>query len=169
MTFPAVVIRTISSPNIVIHTALSGPAAIPLKKCLPSAKVVIFPVVVIRTTQLWELWWLLNHSAPSGPSMIPVGFEMPRPLKSVTFPLVVIRPIVLLPPLVNHSARSGPAVIPAGKEIPRRLKMVAFPRTVIRPIESLPLVNHSAPSGPTVRLCGVSDAGRRRSRSRRRR
>src|SRR5580704_4351947 len=32
----------------------------------------------------------------------------------VTVPVVVIRPIVLLPALVNHSAPSGPAVIPSG-------------------------------------------------------
>ena len=36
----------------------------------------------------------------------------------MTFPAVVIRPIVLLKVLVNHSAPSGPAVIASGVLMP---------------------------------------------------
>jgi hypothetical protein len=36
------------------------------------------------------------------------------PVKLVTAPAVLIRPIESLPALVNHNAPSGPAVIPPG-------------------------------------------------------
>ena len=68
-----------------------------------------FPVVVIRPIEL--LRKLVNHSAPSGPAVIPSGPRMSGPVWLVTVPVVVIRPIELLR-LVNHSAPSGPAVIP---------------------------------------------------------
>ena len=66
---------------------------------------------------------LVNHSAPSGPAVIPVGLTMPVPVEAmVTVPEVVIRPIEPVPYwppawLVNHSAPSGPAVIPNGSSI----------------------------------------------------
>ena len=75
----------------------------------------------------------------------------------MTFPAVVIRPIVLLPKLVNHSAPSGPAVISAGNRISGPEWLVIYPVVVMRPIEAT-LVNHSAPSGPTVRPDGVTVA-----------
>ncbi len=43
---------------------------------------------------------------------------MPAPVKVVTTPAVVTRPIVSLLALVNHKAPSGPLVIPMGASIP---------------------------------------------------
>ena len=60
----------------------------------------------------------MNQSAPSGPAVMPPGSLIPAPVKVVTTPAVVMRPIVLLPALVNHRAPSGPLVIPAGASIP---------------------------------------------------
>jgi hypothetical protein len=56
----------------------------------------------------------VNHSAPSGPTVMPVGkLSCPAIGNSVTTPAVVMRPI--LPKLsANHSARSGPVVMPLG-------------------------------------------------------
>src|SRR5712691_6449063 len=77
-------------------------------------------------------------------------------VKAVTTPVVVMRPIELLPLLVNHNAPSGPAVIPCGDEMVGSVKMVTVPAVVMRPIElragaeMLQLVNHNAPSGPAV-------------------
>src|SRR5215469_3536636 len=43
---------------------------------------------------------------------------MRGPVKVVTVPVVVIRPIELFPLSVNHSALSGPTVMPVGRSIP---------------------------------------------------
>ena len=50
-----------------------------------------FPRVVMRPIEL--LPELVNHKAPSGPDVIPVGPSIPVPRKLVSFPLTVIRPI----------------------------------------------------------------------------
>src|SRR5258707_8123073 len=60
----------------------------------------------------------VNHSAPSGPVVMPMG--QPRAVgtgKSVITPSVVMRPILLatLGDSVNHSAPSGPVVMNWGK------------------------------------------------------
>ena len=57
----------------------------------------------------------MNHSAPSGPAVMPMG-ELPAVGigNSVTTPAVVMRPILLATCSVNHSAPSGPAVMPPG-------------------------------------------------------
>ena len=60
---------------------------------------------------------LVNHTAPSGPPVMPAGRWTPVKPKLEMTPDVVMRPMELLPVLVNHSAPSGPAVIPFGSEI----------------------------------------------------
>jgi hypothetical protein len=60
---------------------------------------------------------LANHSAPSGPFVIPNGMELFGSVWLVTTPAVVMRPIELYVWLVNHKAPSGPAVIPLGPEM----------------------------------------------------
>ena len=55
---------------------------------------VITPLVVIRPIR-W-LSWLVNHRAPSGPAVIPIGLRMFGFVNVVTLPAVVIRPIRLL-------------------------------------------------------------------------
>jgi hypothetical protein len=58
----------------------------------------------------------VNHSAPSGPAVMPYGPLLLVGIgNSVIVPAVVIRPILLLFNSVNHSAPSGPAVIIQGK------------------------------------------------------
>ena len=55
----------------------------------------------------------VNHSAPSGPAVIPWGEEFAVGIgNSVRTPAVVRRPILF--PSVNQSAPSGPAAIPSG-------------------------------------------------------
>ena len=49
--------------------------------------------VVIRPMEL--LPESVNHKAPSGPAVIPNGSSMPMPVKLVTIPAVLIRPIEL--------------------------------------------------------------------------
>src|SRR5262249_3069366 len=93
-----------------------------------------------------------NHSAPSGPVVIPKGPLLGLGIgNSVITPAVVIRPILLVSFSVNHSAPSGPVVI---SQVPRPVGIgnsVITPAVVIRPILLAPFsVNHSAPSGPVV-------------------
>ena len=58
----------------------------------------------------------VNHSAPSGPAVMPKGSLPAVGIgNSVITPAVVMRPILLALRSVNHSAPSGPAVMPAGK------------------------------------------------------
>ena len=74
----------------------------------------------------------------------------------MTVPVVVIRPMLLLPMLVNHKAPSGPAVIPFGASMPVPVKLVTVPVVVIRPmLLLLELVNHKAPSGPAAISAGL--------------
>src|SRR5580700_8069761 len=94
--------------------------------------------------------WLVNHSAPSGPVVIPSGSSASGTGYVVITPLVVIRPIALPNKLVNHSAPSGPTVICCGKLMRESAYLVTCPLVVILPIDPRPSVNHSAPSGPTV-------------------
>src|ERR1700676_4356090 len=102
--------------------------------------------------------FVLNHSAPSGPTVIRVGPPL-LAVYSVMIPAVVIRPI--LPPSVNQRAPSGPATMSRGY-LPGHGSgnSVIWPPVVIPPI-LLPSasVNHNAPSGPaaifTVRLLDV--------------
>ncbi len=75
-------------------------------------------------------------------------------VKVVTTPLVVIRPIELLPVSVNHRLSSGPVAIACGELIDASVKLVTTPLVVIRPIESFPsFVNHRLPSGPVAIAC----------------
>ena len=58
-----------------------------------------------------------NHSAPSGPSAIPIGAAPAvGTAYSAIAPLVLMRPILLPAVSVNHRAPSGPAAIPNGEE-----------------------------------------------------
>src|SRR5438128_771806 len=74
------------------------------------------PAVVMRP--IWSLLARVNHSAPSGPLVMPCGYLMPcRGLatgnwKVVMTPAVVMRPIWSPLARVNHRAPSGPAVMP---------------------------------------------------------
>src|ERR1700722_7252958 len=96
----------------------------------------------------------VNHSAPSGPTVIPAGPALAAGIEnSVTKPVVVMR-LMLLARSVNHSAPSGPVVIPRAV-----LPTVGIgnnstaPAVVTRPIfapSTEVSVNHSAPSGPVV-------------------
>ena len=72
--------------------------------------------MVIRPMEL--LFELVNHSAPSGPVVRPLGKLTPSPLKVEAAPAVVIRPIESFPAFVNHSAPSGPTVMPPGPLMP---------------------------------------------------
>ncbi|MFC7640094.1 hypothetical protein ACFQX6_02890 [Streptosporangium lutulentum] len=73
------------------------------------------PSVVMRP--IWLALVSVNHSAPSGPAVIPngpdsgVGRE-----KEPMSPPVVIRPISWFRYWVNHSASSGPAVMIVGPD-----------------------------------------------------
>jgi hypothetical protein len=79
---------------------------------------VMVPVVVIRP--IWLPLCSVNHSAPSGPAVMPkspllaVGI-----VNSVMVPVVVIRPILLLLKSENHNAPSGPAVMIGPPRPPR--------------------------------------------------
>ena len=112
-----------------------------------SEYIVTVPVVVIRPIDLP----LVNQSAPSDPLTIPVGYRMPEPLKFVIAPLVVMRPMELLPSFANHRAPSGPATMPIGLLTVSLLYVVTTPSVPMRPMEPFKeFVNHSAPSGPGV-------------------
>src|SRR5205809_491420 len=102
---------------------------------------------------------LVNHSAPSGPALMPRGCEIPAPAYAVEV-VAVTRPIESLPSLVNHMAPSGPAAIPLGPWMVASVKWVTMPVVVMRPMELLPLlVNQSALSGPLVMLVGLEMVG----------
>src|SRR6266545_1983522 len=146
-------------PGCVTHNAPSGPVVRPRGLLSPARNQATVPVVVIRpTTEKNED--AVNHNAFAWTVMLmgcgaPVGKGVgwkPGIGNSVMVPVVVIRPICLLPNSVNHSAPSGPAVMPRGELL--RLGMansVTLPPVVIRPIWlRLDSVNHSAPSGPVV-------------------
>src|SRR5262245_27375207 len=71
------------------------------------------PVVVMRPMLFPSA--SVNHSAPSGPAVIPPGALPAVGIGySVKVPLVVMRPILFPTCSVNHRAPSGPAVIPQG-------------------------------------------------------
>lgn len=85
---PPVVIRPIESPRppppeLVNHSALSGPEVMPegwssllaSVKCEITPAVVICPIVgvVPHGGQSVKVLWLVNQSLPSGPTVIPIG------------------------------------------------------------------------------------------------
>ena len=76
-----------------------------------------------------------NHSAPSGPAVMPMGPESaPGPVGNgygVTTPLVLILSMLLLALRVNHKAPSGPAVMLEFDSPPGNT--LAIPAVVIRP------------------------------------
>src|SRR5580658_5070234 len=113
------------------------------------------PSVRIRPTLLGRIDE--NHSAPSGPAVMVVGYPCGTAY-SLTFPAVVIRPIFLPSGSVNHSAWSGPCAMPNRPLffwLTRTGNSVTWPEVVIRPIR-LPRrsVNQSAPSGPATMSAG---------------
>src|SRR5258706_11976530 len=58
----------------------------------------------------------VNHSAPSGPAVMPLGPLLAVGIgNSVMPPAVVIRPILPLKYSVNHKAPSGPVAMEAGE------------------------------------------------------
>src|SRR5258706_12994878 len=104
----------------------------------------------------------VNHSAPSGPVVMPSGVLRGVGIgNSVITPAVVMRPILpgtdsLAKPSVYHSAPSGPVVINWGTlGVVGILNSVIAPAVVMRPtVPVLNSVNHSAPSGPVVITLG---------------
>jgi hypothetical protein len=56
---------------------------------------------------------------------------MPAPVKLVTVPPVVIRPIEFPEKFVNQSAPSGPVVIPPGLLMPAPVKLVTVPPVAV--------------------------------------
>jgi hypothetical protein len=94
-----------------------------------------------------------NHSAPSGPAVIPSGLiKAVGSEYSVIVPEVVIRSILFPLPSTNHKAPSGPAVILAGElDVVGMPNSVTAPDVVIHPtLLALSSVNHNAPSAPTA-------------------
>src|SRR6202011_6164733 len=94
----------------------------------------------------------VNHIARSGPSAIDAGPPFDGSANSVSWPLVVMRPILPTSPSVNHSAPSAPTAMPPRADPPAR-NSLNWPAVVMRPsqpVSDAPSVNHSAPSGPAV-------------------
>src|SRR5580658_4583784 len=76
----------------------------------------------------------VNHSAPSGPTVIPLGsLAAVGTGYSVNTPVVVMRAILLPFHSVNHNAPSGPAVIPKGWLGDGMGYSVIVPAMVMRP------------------------------------
>lgn len=116
---------------------------------------IIAPVVVIRPILPRKY---VNHSAPSGPVVIPPLFSG-EIVNSVIAPVVVIRPTLPPTPSVNHKAPSGPVVMPSGPGGPGSLISISCKFSAVAVIGMRPIlfdvnsVNHSAPSGPVVMEC----------------
>src|ERR1017187_6981260 len=91
--------------------------------------------------------YAVNHSAPSGPVVIPNGVVFCTGYSETT-PSVVIRPNTLQ--AVNQSAPSGPGPMLLRKKIPGTVNNVGTPEDVMLPTYSATMLNHSAPSGPNV-------------------
>ena len=62
----------------------------------------------------------VNHSAPSGPAVMPNGPLSSANSNALNSPAVVIRPMRSSPVRVNHIAPSGPAVMIDGRRLRRR-------------------------------------------------
>src|ERR1700722_639715 len=74
---------------------------------------VMDPATVMRPILLPK--YSVNHSAPSGPVVIPYGSLCGVGMAySLNDPVVVTRPMLLPPNSVNQRARSGPTVMPRG-------------------------------------------------------
>src|SRR5215813_392371 len=86
---------------------------------------------------------LVNHSAPSRPTVMEDGSTMLGARNIRADPFTVILPIdepahvlpLKVPSLVNHRAPSGPAVMPPGELIPGAVKSDSVPLALKRPIE----------------------------------
>ena len=125
------------------------------------------PAVVMRP--IWAVPAAVNHSAPSGPTVMSSGsLLLPRPGSRnslVTTPAVVMRPMAPVAALfasVNHNAPSGPvtmftgaapAVMPAlNSLIVVRVELALATRS------TFVSVNQRLPSGPTVMPCTPAPA-----------
>src|SRR5207249_3811881 len=79
---------------------------------------VMLPVTVMRPILFPLFDPSANHSAPSGPTVMPYGWLLAVASGySRSCPLVSMRPMAFPPFSVNHSAPSGPAAIPNGREV----------------------------------------------------
>jgi hypothetical protein len=78
----------------------------------------------------------VNQRLPSGPAVMPKGLLLAvGTVNSVTVPLVVIRPILLLLSSVNHNFPSGPVAMLTGSLLAvRPVNSVTVPLVVICPI-----------------------------------
>src|SRR5215831_13162754 len=152
---PLVVIRPMVLLLLVNQRAPSGPAVMPAEWWIAApVKVVMVPLTDIRPMEPARPGMLtatlVNHSAPSLPTVMEDGSTMLGAWNIRADPFTVILPIdepthvltLKVPSLVNHRAPSGPAVIPPGVLIPGAVKSDSVPLALKRPIELLPtLVN----------------------------
>src|SRR5258708_34898727 len=91
----------------------------------------------------------VNHSAPSGPILMPMGPLLTVGIgNSVITPAVVMRPMLLL--FTNHSAPSRPAVVPIGAlAVPGIGNSVITPAGGPRPAAfGLGFAGHTGPRRP---------------------
>src|SRR3954452_11541839 len=115
---------------------LSGPKVIPVRSAMieGSLATVIWPVSG-SSLPTWLLPLRVNRRFPAGPTTMLVGPLLPLGRGySVTWPEVVIRPILLLSDSVNQRAPSFPSVIPSAN-------CPVFPLASIGNSVMLPLVS----------------------------
>lgn len=97
----------------------------------------------------------MNHSAPSGPAVMPNGALPPANSNSDSSPDMVMRPMRSSPLRVNHIAPSGPAVITDGRDCGATAYRVTPPSAAIRAISpECTSVTHMAPSRPAASAYG---------------
>src|SRR5260370_587859 len=94
--------------------------------------------VVSANRPIWLADCSVNHSAPSGPVVMPMGtLKVPGSGNSAITPAVVMRPILLPFSSVNHSAPSGPEVMARGALPPvGTLNSLTTPPVVIPPLST---------------------------------
>src|SRR5262245_44887779 len=103
-----------------------------------------------------ELSLFVNHTTPSGPTVIELGATMPGPPTAVTTPAGVMWPIEFPPLLVNHTPPSAAGAIPYGSWIVGSWNNVVTPAGVTLPmLPPFVFVNQMFPSGPNVMPRGV--------------
>jgi hypothetical protein len=76
--WPVMVTVVPAAPEAGVKPAIFGVTAVVIRPIALPPRLVTVPVVVIRPIELSPL--LVNHSAPSGPAVIPNGWSMPVPV-----------------------------------------------------------------------------------------
>src|SRR2546423_90268 len=108
----------------------------------------------------------VNQMLPSGPDVMPVGWTFGENAfgvgtgNSMTDPLVVIRPMALLPWSMNHRAPSDPAVMAVGAPLPESdgNSVTTWPGVILPMRPWLCSVNQRLPSGPAAMPTGPAPA-----------